>query len=110
VNLIIWTVMFLLLFLALNVLTGLGRKLKGGSFVPEPSSDEDRHIRDRSGRWWREEPKTGILEEAFRRPAGAPIVTPFVRNAAFSYLKFIMLIFGVLLVLSLIAHSLGIMK
>ena len=59
----------LLALLAASVLAGLIRKLKGGSFLPEPAPGEDRHLLDERGRWWREDEK-GTLEEAFRRPKG----------------------------------------
>jgi hypothetical protein len=97
----------LLLFLALNMLMGLGRKLKGGTFLPSPGPDDDHHLMDRNGRWWRQDPKSGTLEEAFRRPSGAPFITPFLWNAIFSHLKFVGFVFTALLILGVVFWTLS---
>jgi len=92
--------MCLLALLAINIVLGLSRKLTGaGTFVPNPGPDEDRHIRDQDGRWWRQDPKTGALEQAFKRPTAAPFITPFFREAIFNQLRFMGVIFGGLFVL-----------
>jgi len=85
----------LLGLLAINFLMAASRKLTGkGNFLPAPDLDGDHHLMDRNGRWWREDQKSGVLEEAFRRPSGAPLVTPFVWKALFGYVKFIVFILG----------------
>ncbi|HEU5020192.1 MAG TPA: hypothetical protein VFT69_19695 [Pseudolabrys sp.] len=69
----------LLIFLAGSVLLGVIRKLKGGSFLPEPRPGEDCYFLDKQGRWWRQE-ESGIVEEAFRRPRKASISGSKVRR------------------------------
>lgn len=61
----------LLFLLAGSIVLGIIRKLGGGSFLPEPEPGEDRHVMDKRGRWWREQPD-GVLEEAFRRSPNTP--------------------------------------
>jgi hypothetical protein len=39
--------------------------------LPEPAPDEDRHVMDKDGRWWRKGPD-GVLEEGFRRSPNTP--------------------------------------
>jgi hypothetical protein len=56
-------VLFLLfLALAISIAAGIIRKLRGGSFLPEPAPGEE-HFKDRSGRWWRES-DDGTVEES----------------------------------------------
>ena len=69
-----YVVLFLLLLLAVSVVVGIIRKLRGGSFLPDPAAGEDRHFKDKSGRWWRES-EDGTVEEAFRRGPADPAVT-----------------------------------
>src|SRR5271156_6383904 len=100
-RLIFWMVVGLLALLAINIVFGLSRKLTGaGAFLPQPGPDEDQHIRDQDGRWWRKDPKTGVLEEAFKRPPGSPIITPFVWDAIYYQLRFMAYVFGAFIVLS----------
>jgi hypothetical protein len=56
----------LLILLALSVIAGVIRKLRGGTFLPPPERDEDRLYMDKRGRWWRNDPQSGALEEALR--------------------------------------------
>jgi hypothetical protein len=58
----------LLVLLAVCVIAGVVRKMRGGSFLPPPGSAGEHLVRDdKSGRWWRYA-DDGSLEEAFRRP------------------------------------------
>jgi hypothetical protein len=55
-----------LLFLVIAcTLFGVLRKLRGGTFLPPPESDEDHHVRDKDGRWWRFNADDGTMEELF---------------------------------------------
>jgi hypothetical protein len=56
----------LLFFLIANVIVGVWRKMRGGSFLPQ-LVDDDITVLDKNGRWWRYTP-SGEWEEAFRRP------------------------------------------
>ena len=59
-------VVVLVALLVLSVIAGVVRKLRGGTFLPQPERDEDRIFMDkRSGRWWRQDP-SGTVEEALR--------------------------------------------
>jgi len=52
--------------LVLSVIVGVFRKLRGGTFLPQPERDEDRRFIDKRGRWWRDNPQSGALEESVR--------------------------------------------
>jgi hypothetical protein len=79
-------VYMLLLFLGGSVLLGIIRKLKGGSFLPEPAPGEDRLFKDKQGRWWREE-EGGTIEQAFRKRAEAPPrILPLAAGLARGYI------------------------
>ncbi len=69
-----YVVLFILFLLAASIVAGIVRKLRGGSFLPEPAPGEDRHFKDKGGRWWRES-EDGTFEEAFRRPPADPAFT-----------------------------------
>ncbi|HEY2530388.1 MAG TPA: hypothetical protein VGJ20_21040 [Xanthobacteraceae bacterium] len=56
----------LLVLLAICVVSGVIRVLRGGTFLPPPGLDGDHHVRGRDGRWWRVE-DDGTVEEPFSR-------------------------------------------
>jgi len=56
----------LVILLGLSVIAGGIRKLRGGTFLPQPERDEDRLFMDKRGRWWRDDPQSGAVEEALR--------------------------------------------
>jgi hypothetical protein len=60
----------LLALLALSIVAGAVRKLRGGTFLPQPERAEDRLFMDKRGRWWREDPQSGAVEEALRPTPG----------------------------------------
>src|SRR4051812_20738426 len=60
------SIYMLLFLLAGCMLLGVIRVIRGGSFLPEANPGEERHLRDREGRWWRED-ADGALQEAFPR-------------------------------------------
>jgi hypothetical protein len=62
-------ILMLLLLLAACVIAGAIRKLRGGTLLPEPAPGESHMIYEKKrGRWWRYDPETNTLEDAFRRP------------------------------------------
>jgi hypothetical protein len=80
-----YVVLFFLFLLAVSIVVGIVRKLRGGSFLPEPAPGEDRHFNDKSGRWWRQS-EHGTFEEAFRRPRGVgPAVTKAIVDNTLRY-------------------------
>jgi len=81
---LMYFVLFLLFLLAVSVVVGIIRKLRGGPFLPEPAAGEDRHFKDRSGRWWRQS-DDGTVEEAFRRGPAKPAVTKAIVDNTFRY-------------------------
>ena len=84
----------LLFLLAASIAVGIVRKLRGGQFFPEPAPREDRHIVDKTGRWWRQS-EDGVFEETFRRPAGAPSVAKSILVNTARYYVQLLLWFGV---------------
>jgi hypothetical protein len=56
----------LVIILVLCVIAGVIRKLRGGTFLPQPERDEDRLFMDKDGRWWRKDPQSGAVVEALR--------------------------------------------
>jgi hypothetical protein len=61
----------LVIILVLCVIAGVIRKLRGGTFLPQPERDEDRLFMDKDGRWWRKDPQSGAVVESAtvsRRP------------------------------------------
>ena len=64
----------LLFLLIVAIIAGMVRKLRGGTFLPQPERDEDRLFIDKRGRWWRDDPQSGALEEPYgRRPKNASL-------------------------------------
>ena len=60
--------LMLLLLLAVSVVFGAIRKLRGGTFLPIPGSEGDHHVQDKTGRWWLYDAEDkNTVEELFRR-------------------------------------------
>jgi hypothetical protein len=97
----------LLVLLAISVVVGIVRKLGGGTFLPQPGPGEDHLFMDKTGRWWRRDEQTGVLEEVMRRPSRRdPIVTKSVLWGIIRYfltvLLWIMFIGGIFAVIGII--------
>lgn len=92
----------LLVLLAISVVVGIVRKLGGGTFLPQPGPGEDHLYMDKTGRWWRQDEQTGVLEEVMRRPSRRePIVTKSVVWGITRY--FLKVLFWIVLIGSAIA-------